>query len=73
MVKRGGDLDEALKERLFRLWREPPNVFPGLVGLEEAAEIELPEALQEFLIDLAGIHVRRAVRVRSANRGIIAN
>jgi len=45
MMKSGGNLDDALQERLFVFRRVQPDFFPGFVGLEKLHPIEMLESL----------------------------
>ena len=49
MMKSGGNLDDALQERLLVFGGVQPDFFPGFVSLEELPSIEALEAFLELL------------------------
>ena len=56
VMKRRGDLDQALQERLLRLGFNEPYFFPEFMSLEEFLRIEMREPLFELLLLLGGFH-----------------
>ena len=48
MMKCGGDLDNALQERLLVLRHLEPDFFPSFVGGKKLSAIELLESLLEL-------------------------
>jgi hypothetical protein len=60
MMERGGDLDQALQECFFGCGRLQPDLFPGFVGVEEVAPVELLDAPQEFFVSALQFHLEAA-------------
>src|SRR5712691_5234446 len=56
VVERGGHLDNALKKSSLRLGRSQPDLFPGLMGIEKMALVELLETSAKFFFCLSWLH-----------------
>lgn len=47
-MKSGGDLNDALQPAALVAMRSQPDFFPGFVGFEEPACVEVSRAAREF-------------------------
>jgi len=59
MVKSGGDLDQALEERLLWLGFHQPDFLPYLMRLEKFARVEVFEPALKFVIFYRSFHRER--------------
>ena len=70
VVKSGGDLDQALQKRLFRLGFDQPNFLPDLVSFEKFLRVEVGEPALKFLVFFGSVHrVCIGFRIESAVDG----